>query len=117
MLGHAPRLRAIANYAVGCDNIDLAATGARGIPVGVTPGVLTDATADLTLALLLSAARRLPEAQRAVRDGAWHTFEPRGWLGLELRGARLAVVGFGRIGQAVAARARGVRHGDRAGPP
>jgi glyoxylate reductase len=73
--------------------------------VGVTPGVLTDATADLTLALLLSTARRLPEAQRAVTDGAWTTWEPRGWLGLELRGARLAVVGFGRIGQAVAQRA------------
>lgn len=101
----APRLRAIANYAVGSDNIDVAAAAARGIAVGVTPGVLTDATADLTMALLLSAARRLPGAQRAVADGAWRTWEPRAWLGLELRGARLAVVGFGRIGQAVAARA------------
>ncbi len=101
----APRLRAIANYAVGSDNIDLAAATARGIAVGVTPGVLTDATADLTLALLLSAARRLPEAQRAVADGRWTTWEPRAWLGLELRGARLAVVGFGRIGRAVAERA------------
>jgi glyoxylate reductase len=101
----APRLRAIANYAVGSDNIDLTAATARGIPVGVTPGVLTDATADLTTALILSAARRLPEAQRAVAEGAWTTWEPRGWLGLELRGARLAVVGFGRIGRAVAERA------------
>ena len=105
MIDAAPRLRAIANYAVGSDNIDVAAAAARGIPVGVTPGVLTDATADLTMALLLSAARRLPEAQRAVTGGAWRTWEPRGWLGLELCGARLAVVGFGRIGQAVAARA------------
>jgi glyoxylate reductase len=101
----APRLRAIANYAVGSDNIDVAAAAARGIAVGVTPGVLTDATADLTLALLLSAARRLPGAQRSVTDGGWTTWEPRAWLGLELRGARLAVVGFGRIGQAVAERA------------
>lgn len=106
VIGAAPRLRAISNYAVGTDNIDLAAAGARGIPVGCTPGVLTDATADLTLALLLAAARRLPEAERAVREGAWRTWEPRGWLGLELRGARLAVVGFGRIGRAVAERAR-----------
>ena len=101
----APRLRAIANYAVGSDNIDVAAAATRGLAVGVTPGVLTDATADLTLALLLSAARRLPDAQRSVTDGAWTTWEPRAWLGLELRGARLAVVGFGRIGQAVAERA------------
>jgi glyoxylate reductase len=101
----APRLRAIANYAVGSDNIDVVAAAARGIPVGVTPGVLTDATADLTMALLLSAARRLPEAQQAVMNGGWTTWEPRAWLGLELRGARLAVVGFGRIGQAVAERA------------
>lgn len=105
LLGAAPALRAIANYAVGCDNIDLAAADARAIPVGATPGVLTDATADLTLALLLAAARRLPEAHAAVLGGGWHTWEPRGWLGLELRGARLAVVGFGRIGRAVAARA------------
>ncbi len=105
LIAAAPRLRAIANYAVGCDNIDVAAAGARGIAVGVTPDALTDATADLTIALLLAAARRLPEAQRAVLDGGWHTWEPRGWLGLELRGARLAVVGFGRIGQAVAERA------------
>ena len=101
----AARLRAIANYAVGSDNIDVAAAAARGIPVGVTPGVLTDATADLTLALLLSAARRLPEARQAVADGAWVTWEPGARLGLELRGARLAVVGFGRIGRAVAERA------------
>ena len=105
VLEAAPRLRAIANYAVGSDNIDVAAAAPRGIAVGVTPGVLTDATADLTLALLLSAARRLPDAQRSVTDGRWTTWEPRAWLGLELRGARLAVVGFGRIGQAVAERA------------
>ena len=101
----APQLRAIANYAVGTDNIDLAAAAAHGIPVGVTPDALTDATADLTLALLLAAARRLPQAAQDVRDGAWRTWEPAGWLGLELRGARLLVVGPGRIGTAVAQRA------------
>lgn len=107
LLGAAPQLRAIANYAVGCDNIDLAAAAARGIAVGVTPGALTDATADLTMALILAAARRLPEAERAVREGRWRTWEPRGWLGLELRGATLVIVGPGRIGGAVAERARG----------
>src|SRR5688500_15392451 len=69
LLEAAPRLRAIANYAVGTDNVDLAATGARGIPVGVTPDVLTDATADLTMALLLAVARRLPDAREAVLTG------------------------------------------------
>src|SRR3954453_9459221 len=101
----APRLRAIANYAVGCDNVDLAAAAARGIPVGVTPDVLTDATADLAMALLLAVARRLPEAHAAVRAGGWRTWEPAGWLGLELHGATLLIVGGGRIGQAVAHRA------------
>jgi glyoxylate reductase len=106
LAGAAPRLRVVANYAVGSDNVDLAAAAAHGVAVGVTPDVLTDATADLTLALLLAAARDLPAAAAAVRDGAWRTWEPRGWLGLELRGARLLVVGPGRIGRAVAERAR-----------
>ncbi len=105
LLAHAPKLRAIANYAVGYDNIDRAATAARGIPVGVTPDVLTDATADLAMALLLAAARHLPAAAQSVRDGAWRTFEPQGWLGLELRGATLAIVGNGRIGRATGVRA------------
>jgi glyoxylate reductase len=105
LLAAAPQLRAIANYAVGSDNIDLAACRARGIPVGVTPDALTDATADLALALLLAAARRLPEAERAVREGSWRTWDPQGFLGLELRGARLALVGPGRIGRAVGERA------------
>src|SRR6202051_2748161 len=81
LLDAAPRLRAIANYAVGTDNIDLALTRARGIAVGVTPDVLTEATADLAFALLLAAARRLPEAAAAARDGAWRTWEPAQWLG------------------------------------
>lgn len=105
VLDGAPRLRAIANYAVGVDNVDLPAAAARAIPVGVTPDVLTDATADLAMALLLAAARRLPEAQAAVRAGAWRTWEPMGWLGLELSGATLLLVGGGRIGRAVAHRA------------
>ena len=105
LLTAAPRLRAIANYAVGCDNVDLAAAAARGIQVGVTPDVLTDATADLAMALLLAAARHVIPAERAVRKGRWRTFEPRGWRGLELRGARIAIVGPGRIGTAVSGRA------------
>ena len=81
LLAGAPRLRAIANYAVGSDNIDLAACKARGIPVGVTPDALTDATADLTMALLLAAARRLPEAERTVREGRWTTWTRRACSG------------------------------------
>jgi glyoxylate reductase len=108
LLDAAPRLKVIANYAVGFDNIDLAAARARGVAVGNTPDVLTDATADLTFALLLAAARRLPEAAQAVRDGRWRTFEPRGWLGASVHGASIAIVGArGRIGSAVARRAHG----------
>jgi len=107
LLDAAPKLRAIAVYAVGTDNVDHAVTRARGIPVGNTPGVLTDATADLAFALILAAARRLSEGERAVRAGEWRTWEPAGWLGLELSGATLGIVGAGRIGQAVARRAEG----------
>jgi glyoxylate reductase len=105
LLDAAPRLRAIANYAVGSDNIDLESAAARGIPVGVTPDVLTNATADLAMALLLAAGRRLAEARDAVLAGRWRTWDPRAFLGLELDGASLAVVGPGRIGRAVAHRA------------
>jgi glyoxylate reductase len=107
LLDAAPQLRAIANYAVGFDNIDLAATAARGIAVGVTPDVLTDATADLAFALLLAAARRLPEAQAALAAGHWGTWEPARWLGVDVHGATLGIIGFGRIGRAVARRAEG----------
>jgi glyoxylate reductase len=107
LLDAAPRLRAIANYAVGADNIDLEQARERGIAVGVTPDVLTDATADLAFALLLAAARRLVEGHAAVRDGRWRTWEPQGWLGADVHGATLAVVGPGRIGEAVARRAGG----------
>jgi len=107
LLAAAPRLRAIANYAIGFDNVDLDAVAERGIPVGVTPDVLTDATADLAWALMLAAARRLVEARQAVLDGEWQTWEPEGWLGVDVHGATLAVVGAGRIGRAVAKRAGG----------
>jgi lactate dehydrogenase-like 2-hydroxyacid dehydrogenase len=105
LLDAAPGLRVVANYAVGADNVDLDAARRHGVAVGVTPDVLTDATADLALALILAAARRLPEAAASVRAGAWRTWEPQGFLGLELRDATLAVVGPGRIGRAVAERA------------
>jgi glyoxylate reductase len=105
LLDAAPGLRVIANYAVGSDNIDLAAASARGILVGVTPDVLTDATADLTMALLLAVARRLPEAAADVREGRWRTWQPAGWLGLELAGATVVIVGAGRIGRATGRRA------------
>ncbi len=107
LIEHSPRLRAISNYAVGYDNVDLEAASARGIPVGNTPDVLTDATADLTFALLLAAARKLPEAIADVRDGDWLTWEPGKYLGAAVNGATLGIVGLGRIGRAVARRASG----------
>jgi glyoxylate reductase len=107
LLERCPRLRAVSNYAVGYDNIDLKATAARGIPVGNTPDVLTEATADLTFALLLAAARKLPEAIAAVRDGDWLTWEPGQYLGAAAFGATLGIIGLGRIGRAVARRASG----------
>ena len=107
LLDAAPRLRAIANYAVGTDNIDLPLVRERGIRVGVTPDVLTEATADLAFALLLAAARRLTEAAADAREGRWVTWEPAGWLGADVHGATLGIVGFGRIGRAVARRAEG----------
>jgi len=107
LLQSAPRLRVVSNMAVGVDNIDLAACTRRGIPVGNTPDVLTEATADLTMALLLAAARRLPESSRDAREGRWTTWSPTGWLGADLNEATLGIVGMGKIGKAVAARARG----------
>jgi glyoxylate reductase len=106
LLDAAPHLRAISNYAVGVDNIDLAATAARRIPVGHTPDVLTDATADLAFALLLAAARKLPEAIEAARND-WATWIPGEHLGYSVHGQTLGIIGFGRIGRAVAARAAG----------
>src|SRR3954466_12150779 len=107
LLDAAPDLRAIANYAVGTDNIDLEAATARGIPVGNTPDVLTDTTADLAWALLMAGGAGVGEAERAVRAGDWPPFTPDAYLGLDVHGATLGVVGFGRIGQALARRAEG----------
>src|ERR1035437_7609664 len=102
-----PRLRCVALYAVGYNNVDIDAATERGIAVSNTPGVLTDATADCAVGLMLAAARRLCEGDAAVRAGEWTGWEPEHMLGLELNGALLGLVGFGRIGQAVARRALG----------
>lgn len=107
LLEAAPNLRVIANYAVGYDNIDVDAASARGIPVGNTPDALTEATADLTFALLMAAARRITEAAAFARSGQWQTWEPAGFLGADVYGATLGIIGLGRIGQAVARRAAG----------
>ncbi len=104
-LASAPNLMVVSQMAVGCDNIDLEACAARGIPVGNTPGVLTDATADLTMSLLLALARRIPEGISAVQNGGWLTWEPDFLLGMELRDRTLGIIGGGRIGSAVATRA------------
>jgi glyoxylate reductase len=103
----APRLRAISNYAVGVDNVDLAAAAARGIPVGNTPDVLTDTTADLAVALMLGISRHLVEGDAYVRRGEWRTWETGLLLGHDLHGSTVGIVGFGRIGRAVARRLEG----------
>ena len=102
-----PSLRVVSNYAVGYDNVDVAACARRGIVVGNTPGVLTETTADLAWALMLAARRRVTEGDRFVRGGKWRTWGPNLLLGSDLHGATLGIVGFGRIGQAVARRAVG----------
>ncbi|MCS6842947.1 MAG: D-glycerate dehydrogenase [Caldilineales bacterium] len=107
LLDAAPRLRVVSQVAVGVDNINVPACTRRGIPVGHTPGALTETTADLTWALLLAAARRLVEGVDYVRAGRWVTWDPNQFLGLDVYGATLGIVGFGRIGQAVARRAHG----------
>ncbi len=101
------RLKVISQMAVGVDNIDLAAATARRLPVGHTPGVLTETTADLAWALLMAAARRVVEGDRYTRAGRWKTWGPLLLLGPDVSGATLGLVGFGRIGQAMARRARG----------
>jgi glyoxylate reductase len=106
LLEAAPRLRVVSNMAVGYDNIDIPACTRRKIPVGNTPGVLTDATADLAMALLLSAARGIPKAAQDARSGLWQTWSPIGWLGADLCGATLGIIGLGKIGKALAERAR-----------
>ncbi len=103
----SPKLKVISNMAVGVDNVDLAAATTRRIPVGNTPGVLTDATADLTFALMMAAARHIVEGERYVREGKWKTWGPQLLLGADFAGSTWGIIGFGRIGQAVAKRAEG----------
>lgn len=103
----SPRLKIIANYSVGVDHVDLPACQARGIVVTNTPDVLSDATAEITLLLLLGAARRAYEGDRMVREGRWTTWGPRLMNGVQVTGKRLGIVGMGRVGQVVAKRARG----------
>src|SRR5207253_9085643 len=105
----APRLRVISNYAVGFNNIDIASASERGIAVGNTPGVLTDATADMAFALLISAGRRIVEAEKYAVAGHWKTWEPLGHIGQDLVGRTVGIVGMGRIGYAMASRCRGGR--------
>ncbi len=107
LIESATSLKVISQMAVGYDNIDIAAATAKMIPVGHTPGVLTDTTADFTWALLMTAARRLLEADRFTRSGLWKTWEPDLLLGANITGATLGIIGFGRIGQAIARRAQG----------
>jgi glyoxylate reductase len=103
----APRLRVISNLAVGVDNIDLEAATGAGIAVGHTPGVLTEATADLAFGLLMASARRIAEADRHVRAGKWRTWGPMTMLGRDVHSSTLGLIGFGAIGRAMARRAMG----------
>lgn len=116
-----PKLRVLAQCAVGYDNIDLEAAAGRGLPVTNTPDVLTESTADLTWALILAAARRLREGFQMITRGEWTGWDPTQLLGLELKGSTLGIVGGGRIGQAVARRAVGfgmvILYTDREGKP
>lgn len=102
-----PQLKVISNFAVGYNNIDIAEAQRRGIRVGNTPGVLTDATADCAFALLIAAARRLGEYPDYIRSGSWKTWEPLGHIGVDLIGKTIGIVGMGRIGYAMAKRCHG----------
>ncbi len=105
VLARAPKLRVVANCAVGYDNVDLAAATAVGVAVTNTPDVLTEATAELAFALMLAAARRLPEGERLVRSGQWEGWRLDQLLGVQLLGKTLGIIGLGRIGTALARRA------------
>ena len=107
LLARCPKLKVVANIAVGFNNIDLAACTARGIMATNTPGVLDDSTADLAWALMLGAARRLTELERRVRGGEWTGWRLKQWLGVDVHHATLGIFGMGRIGQAIARRAAG----------
>ncbi len=102
-----PQLKVVSNFAVGFDNIDVPALTRRKIPAGNTPGVLTETTADLAFALLMAAARRIPESVEYVREGRWKTWGPMLLMGVDIHGATLGIVGFGRIGREMARRGRG----------
>ncbi|WP_073976576.1 2-hydroxyacid dehydrogenase, partial [Erythrobacter donghaensis] len=105
--GAGEKLKLLANFGAGVDHIDLKAARARGIIITNTPGVFTDDTADMTMALILSVPRRLAEGEKLVRSGQWEGWSPSGMLGHRIGGKQLGIVGMGRIGQAVAHRARG----------
>jgi glyoxylate reductase len=107
VLGSAPRLKVVANFGVGVNNVDLAAATEMGIAVTNTPGVLTETTADLAWSLLMAAARRIPEADRFMRSQVFEAWGPKMMLGYDVFGKTLGIIGFGRIGQAVARRAHG----------
>ena len=107
LMDAAPGLKVISNYAVGFNNIDVKEATRRGIPVTNTPGVLTESTADLTWALILDVARRVCEGDRVTRAGRWPGWSPMWMLGRDVHGATLGIIGMGRIGKAVARRARG----------
>ncbi len=104
LLDAAPKLKVVSNFAVGFNNVDVHACTARGVSVGNTPGALTDATADIAVTLLLAAARRIAESAADAKAGRWLTWEPLGWLGQDLTGRTLGIVGMGRIGFAAAKR-------------
>jgi glyoxylate reductase len=106
LLDASPRLKVVSNYAVGFNNVDVPAATARGVAVGNTPGVLTDATADMAFCLLIAAARRVVEGHQYAQAGQWKTWEPLGHLGQDLVGRTLGIVGMGRIGHALARRCR-----------
>jgi glyoxylate reductase len=106
-LDQAPHLKVVSNFAVGFNNIDVPACTERGIAVGNTPGVLTDATADMAFCLLIAAARRVVEGHNYTLAGKWHTWEPLGHLGQDLVGRTLGIIGMGRIGYAMAKRCHG----------
>ena len=107
LLDSAPKLKVVSNFAVGFNNIDVPAATSRGVCVGNTPGALTDATADLAFALMISAARRVVESVIDARAGKWKTWEPLGYLGVDLAGKTIGIVGMGRIGYAMAKRCHG----------
>jgi glyoxylate/hydroxypyruvate/2-ketogluconate reductase len=107
LLAAAPKLKAVANIAVGYNNIDAPACTARGVMATNTPGVLDDSTADLAWTLMLGTARRITEVERRIRNGEWTGWRLKQWLGVDVHHATLGIVGMGRIGQAIARRALG----------